>query len=115
MCPKAIRQMVDKLGEERVMWLVKNFPNQRLPGSRYIARLKKENFMDGYINGRTDCLTIKDIAHDYDISTRSVYNWLDAARERKRSVVTAQNGKHHSITNAATTKQRHEEPQAHAD
>lgn len=85
MSPKAIKRIVEKLGEEPLLWLITNFANERLPGNKHLARCKKEKFIAAFMEGQFSRLSIADMAKTFSVSTRTLREWIKQAYARMES------------------------------
>jgi len=70
-----VKRLIDLLGEEKFHLLVTSFPNQRIPGTKSLNRLKREQFLREF-----DGTRVPDFAHKYGVSTTAIYTWLKSSK-----------------------------------
>ena len=64
------KQMIDLIGEEKMLELCSKFPNAKLPGKKFCNRILRERFRNEFRG--TD---IKGLAEKYGVSIATLYNW----------------------------------------
>jgi len=80
MTDSKIQKLRSLLGPKKFASVIREFPNERMPGTKAMNRLKRSQFLQNF-----DGKNIDKWARELGVSKQTLYNWLHQGSEASQS------------------------------